>query len=193
MTCLLMSRRAFLGDSWCLIACVSVSYQGSALKVHLVVVLNCQNGAVMLEISLSYAVRDALVLLLTRACCCLCCCSLGIKQQSSLMGPSLTLPICKGRLALGTWQGIYLNEHRCAAGLCPVVIIIFELHVDRRAGGVHHTASSHLVPPPRGTHHYIKLLVSSPASGSSTVAAGSPTVCLRPVSCPVPYQPWGQQ
>jgi hypothetical protein len=33
--------------------------------------------------------------------------------QSSLMGPSLTIPIAKGRFALGTWQGIYLNEHRC--------------------------------------------------------------------------------
>ncbi len=32
--------------------------------------------------------------------------------QSSLMGASLTLPIQHGRLALGTWQGIYLNEHR---------------------------------------------------------------------------------
>jgi hypothetical protein len=29
------------------------------------------------------------------------------------MGPSLTLPIAQGRFALGTWQGIYLNEHRC--------------------------------------------------------------------------------
>ena len=33
--------------------------------------------------------------------------------KSSLMGPSLTIPISNGRLALGTWQGIYLNEHRC--------------------------------------------------------------------------------
>jgi len=32
--------------------------------------------------------------------------------KSSLMGASLTIPICAGRLALGTWQGIYLNEHR---------------------------------------------------------------------------------
>lgn len=28
------------------------------------------------------------------------------------MGASLTLPVQHGRLALGTWQGIYLNEHR---------------------------------------------------------------------------------
>lgn len=26
------------------------------------------------------------------------------------MGASLTIPISQGRLALGTWQGIYLNE-----------------------------------------------------------------------------------
>ena len=32
--------------------------------------------------------------------------------KSSLMGPSLTVPIARGRLALGTWQGIYLNEVR---------------------------------------------------------------------------------
>jgi thiamine phosphate synthase YjbQ (UPF0047 family) len=30
--------------------------------------------------------------------------------QSSLMGASLTIPIHHGRLGLGTWQGIYLNE-----------------------------------------------------------------------------------
>jgi secondary thiamine-phosphate synthase enzyme len=32
--------------------------------------------------------------------------------KSSLLGPSLTLPVADGRLALGTWQGIYLCEHR---------------------------------------------------------------------------------
>jgi secondary thiamine-phosphate synthase enzyme len=31
--------------------------------------------------------------------------------KASLLGPSLTLPIAQGRLALGTWQGIYLCEH----------------------------------------------------------------------------------
>ena len=38
--------------------------------------------------------------------------------QSSLMGASLMLPVQHGRLALGTWQGIYLNEHRCVAACC---------------------------------------------------------------------------
>jgi secondary thiamine-phosphate synthase enzyme len=36
--------------------------------------------------------------------------------KASLMGPSLTLPVGGGRLALGTWQGIYLCEHRDRGG-----------------------------------------------------------------------------
>jgi secondary thiamine-phosphate synthase enzyme len=36
--------------------------------------------------------------------------------KSSLMGASLNIPIRHGRLALGTWQGIYLNEHRDQGG-----------------------------------------------------------------------------
>lgn len=35
--------------------------------------------------------------------------------KSSMMGCSLTIPIAEGQLALGTWQGIYLCEHRDAA------------------------------------------------------------------------------
>ena len=36
--------------------------------------------------------------------------------KASLLGPSLTLPVRDGRLVLGTWQGIYLCEHRDAGG-----------------------------------------------------------------------------
>ena len=36
--------------------------------------------------------------------------------KAALLGPSLTLPIARGRLALGTWQGIYLCEHRDHGG-----------------------------------------------------------------------------
>ncbi len=36
--------------------------------------------------------------------------------KATLMGPSLTLPVARGRLALGTWQGIYLCEHRDSGG-----------------------------------------------------------------------------
>jgi secondary thiamine-phosphate synthase enzyme len=36
--------------------------------------------------------------------------------KASLLGASLTLPVRRGRLALGTWQGIYLGEHRDHGG-----------------------------------------------------------------------------
>ena len=36
--------------------------------------------------------------------------------RASLLGPSLTLPIRDGSLALGTWQGVYLCEHRDSGG-----------------------------------------------------------------------------
>ena len=36
--------------------------------------------------------------------------------KASLLGPSLTLPVRDGRLALGTWQGVYLCEHRDHGG-----------------------------------------------------------------------------
>ena len=45
-------------------------------------------------------------------------------MQSSMMGVSLTIPIQHGRLALGTWQGIYLNEHRDYGGTRKVVVTI---------------------------------------------------------------------
>jgi secondary thiamine-phosphate synthase enzyme len=36
--------------------------------------------------------------------------------KASLLGTSLSLPISNGRLRMGTWQGIYLGEHRDAGG-----------------------------------------------------------------------------
>jgi secondary thiamine-phosphate synthase enzyme len=36
--------------------------------------------------------------------------------KATVIGPSLTLPVARGRLALGTWQGIYLCEHRDQGG-----------------------------------------------------------------------------
>jgi secondary thiamine-phosphate synthase enzyme len=36
--------------------------------------------------------------------------------KASLMGSSLTIPVSHGRLCLGTWQGIYLCEHRRRGG-----------------------------------------------------------------------------
>jgi secondary thiamine-phosphate synthase enzyme len=36
--------------------------------------------------------------------------------KASLLGPSVTIPVTEGRLGLGTWQGIYLCEHRNDGG-----------------------------------------------------------------------------
>ncbi|HEV7162659.1 MAG TPA: secondary thiamine-phosphate synthase enzyme YjbQ [Solirubrobacteraceae bacterium] len=36
--------------------------------------------------------------------------------KSSLLGASLSIPVSAGRLALGTWQGVYLCEHRDHGG-----------------------------------------------------------------------------
>ncbi|MHB8692866.1 MAG: secondary thiamine-phosphate synthase enzyme YjbQ [Solirubrobacteraceae bacterium] len=41
--------------------------------------------------------------------------------KAALLGPTLTLPISRGRLALGTWQGIYLCEHRDHGGARSIV------------------------------------------------------------------------
>ncbi len=44
--------------------------------------------------------------------------------KASMMGASVMIPISKGRLQLGTWQGIYLCEHRDHAGGRNVVITV---------------------------------------------------------------------
>ena len=44
--------------------------------------------------------------------------------KCSLLGSSLNIPISSGRLALGTWQGIYLCEHRNHGGQRRVVVTI---------------------------------------------------------------------
>lgn len=41
--------------------------------------------------------------------------------KASLLGCQLSLPISDGRLALGTWQGIYLGEHRDEGGARQVL------------------------------------------------------------------------
>jgi secondary thiamine-phosphate synthase enzyme len=50
--------------------------------------------------------------------------------KASLLGPSLTLPVAHGRLALGTWQGIYLCEHRDRGGSRSVVATLFGQDAD---------------------------------------------------------------
>ncbi len=44
--------------------------------------------------------------------------------KSSLLGCSLSVPIGNGRLCLGTWQGIYLCEHRRRAGCRNLVLTV---------------------------------------------------------------------
>ena len=44
--------------------------------------------------------------------------------KSSLLGPSLTIPVSNGRLNMGTWQGIYLCEHRNHGGARRIVITV---------------------------------------------------------------------
>lgn len=44
--------------------------------------------------------------------------------KSSLMGASLNLPVRHGQFAMGTWQGLYLNEHRNHGGSRKVCVTI---------------------------------------------------------------------
>ena len=44
--------------------------------------------------------------------------------KAALMGPSLTLPLREGRPTLGTWQGIYLCEHRDRGGSRSLVATV---------------------------------------------------------------------
>ena len=41
--------------------------------------------------------------------------------KASLLGCQLSLPVSAGRLALGTWQGVYLGEHRDQGGARQIV------------------------------------------------------------------------
>jgi secondary thiamine-phosphate synthase enzyme len=45
--------------------------------------------------------------------------------KSSLLDVALTIPVSDGRLALGTWQGVYLCEHRDHGGSRSVIVTLF--------------------------------------------------------------------
>lgn len=45
--------------------------------------------------------------------------------KASMLGSSVTIPISDGQLNLGTWQGIYLCEHRDHGGARTFVATIF--------------------------------------------------------------------
>ena len=44
--------------------------------------------------------------------------------KSSLLGPSISIPITNGKLNLGIWQGIYLCEHRNQGGSREIIATI---------------------------------------------------------------------
>ncbi len=44
--------------------------------------------------------------------------------KSSLLGASVNIPVSGGRLMLGTWQGIYLCEHRNHGGSRNIVVTV---------------------------------------------------------------------
>ena len=45
--------------------------------------------------------------------------------KSALTGSDLLLPVSGGRLAVGTWQGVYLCEHRDHGGPRSLVVTLF--------------------------------------------------------------------
>jgi secondary thiamine-phosphate synthase enzyme len=45
--------------------------------------------------------------------------------KASLFGAGLLIPVRHGRLATGTWQGIYLCEHRNRGGRRSIVVTLF--------------------------------------------------------------------
>lgn len=44
--------------------------------------------------------------------------------KAAMLGNSLTIPIANGRLRLGTWQGVYLCEHRNRGGARRLVVTL---------------------------------------------------------------------
>jgi secondary thiamine-phosphate synthase enzyme len=45
--------------------------------------------------------------------------------KASLLGPSVTIPVAHGELSVGTWQGIYLCEHRQRGGRRKLVLTLW--------------------------------------------------------------------
>ena len=45
--------------------------------------------------------------------------------KTSTLGSSVTIPITSGRLNLGTWQGIYLGEHRNHGGSRRLIATVY--------------------------------------------------------------------
>jgi len=45
--------------------------------------------------------------------------------KAAILGSSVLIPVHRGRLAFGTWQGIYLCEHRDAGGARDLVVTVW--------------------------------------------------------------------
>jgi secondary thiamine-phosphate synthase enzyme len=45
-------------------------------------------------------------------------------MKAAITQTSLVIPVVKGRLGLGTWQGVYLWEHRKAAHQRKIVLTV---------------------------------------------------------------------
>ena len=45
--------------------------------------------------------------------------------KSSLIGSNLSIPIKDGKLFLGTWQGVYLCEHRNRGGSRKIIVTVY--------------------------------------------------------------------
>ena len=45
--------------------------------------------------------------------------------KAMVLGAAVTIPVRQGRLALGTWQGVYLGEHRDQGGSRRVIATLF--------------------------------------------------------------------
>lgn len=55
--------------------------------------------------------------------------------KASLLGSSVWVPVSEGRLALGTWQGIYLCEHRNRGGPRNLVLTLNGARAERSQSG----------------------------------------------------------
>src|SRR6266404_2934661 len=45
--------------------------------------------------------------------------------KAAMLGSSVMIPVQNGKLALGTWQGIYLCEHRNRGGVRDLIVTVF--------------------------------------------------------------------
>ncbi|HWP00811.1 MAG TPA: secondary thiamine-phosphate synthase enzyme YjbQ [Methylococcus sp.] len=55
--------------------------------------------------------------------------------KASLVGSGVSIPVGRGRLLLGTWQGIYLGEHRVRGGSRSIVVTIYGEEDPKGSGG----------------------------------------------------------